>query len=120
MGPCRRHTLAAPNVQICGSLAVQVPGAAAFLGTCGVAAGLATRSPVVLVLEDLHWADESSRELLAFLAVRLRDQPVMLVGTLREEELAGSVGQWLAELERRPQVTRLRLGGWPTARSPSW
>ena len=82
-----------------------------FVHVLELLAGLATRSPVVLVLEDLHWADDSSRELLAFLAVRLRDQPVMLVGTLREEELAGSVGQWLAELERRPRVTRLRLGG---------
>jgi class 3 adenylate cyclase/tetratricopeptide (TPR) repeat protein len=81
-----------------------------FLRVLELLAGLATRSPVVLVLEDLHWADDSSRELLAFLAVRLRDRPVMLVGTLREEELAGRVGQWLAELERRPQVTRLRLG----------
>ncbi len=81
-----------------------------FVRVLELLVGLATRSPVVLVLEDLHWADDSSRELLAFLAVRLRDQPVMLVGTLREEELAGSVGQWLAELERRPSVTRLRLG----------
>ena len=81
-----------------------------FVRVLELLAGLATRSPVVLVLEDLHWADDSSRELLAFLAVRLRDQPVMLVGTLREEELAGRVGQWLAELERRPSVTRLRLG----------
>src|SRR5215475_6127539 len=81
-----------------------------FVRVLELLAGLAIRSPVVLVLEDLHWADDSSRELLAFLAVRLRDQPVMLVGTLREEELAGRVGQWLAELERRPRVTRLRLG----------
>ena len=81
-----------------------------FVRVLELLTGLAASSPVVLALEDLHWADDSSRELLAFLAVRLRDQPVMLVGTLREEELAGSVGQWLAELERRPQVTRLRLG----------
>ncbi len=81
-----------------------------FLRVLELLAGLATSSPVVLVLEDLHWADDSSRELLTFLAVRLRDQQVMLVGTLREEELAGGVGQWLAELERRPRVTRLRLG----------
>ncbi len=80
-----------------------------FVRVLELLAGLAAKSPVVLVLEDLHWADESSRELLAFLAVRLRDKPVMMVGTLREEELAGGVGQWLAELERRPGVTRLRL-----------
>ena len=36
-------------------------------------ADLAAEAPLLLVLEDLHWADESSHELLAFLAVRLRD-----------------------------------------------
>ena len=66
---------------------------------------------MLLVLEDLHWADESSRELLAFLAVRLREQPVMVIATLREEELASEARRWLVELERRPRVTRLRLTG---------
>ena len=42
-------------------------------------ADLAAQAPLVLVLEDLHWADESSHELLAFLAVRLRDSPVLVV-----------------------------------------
>jgi class 3 adenylate cyclase/tetratricopeptide (TPR) repeat protein len=84
-----------------------------FVRVLELLGALAARSPVVLVLEDLHWADESSRELLAFLAVRLRDKPVMLVGTLREEELRAGVGPWLAELERRPGVTRLRLGRLP-------
>ncbi len=34
----------------------------------------------------------------------------MIVATLREEDLTDSVRRWLAELERRPRVTRLRLG----------
>jgi class 3 adenylate cyclase len=81
-----------------------------FVRVSGVLAGLAARSPQVLVLEDLHWADESSRELLTFLAVRLREEPVMIVGTLREEDLTDSARRWLTELEHRPRVTRLRLG----------
>ncbi len=84
-----------------------------FVRVLELLSGLAAESPVVLVLEDLHWADESSRELLAFLTVRLRDKPVMMVGTLREDELAGALGQWLAELERRLGVTRFRLGRLP-------
>ncbi len=84
-----------------------------FLRVLELLAVLAAAEPVVLVLEDLHWADESSRELLSFLAVRLRDKPVLMIGTLREEELTGDVGQWLAELERRPGVARLRLGRLP-------
>jgi DNA-binding CsgD family transcriptional regulator len=86
-----------------------------FLRVLRLLARLAVRSPVVLVLEDLHWADESSRELLGFLAVRLRTEPVLVVGTLREEELAAEVRGWLAELEPRPTVTRLRLGPLPDA-----
>ena len=81
-----------------------------FVRVFGLLAGLAARSPLVLVLEDLHWADESSRELLTFLAVRLREEPVMIVGTLREEDLTNSVRRWLTELEHRPRITRLRLG----------
>jgi ATP/maltotriose-dependent transcriptional regulator MalT len=81
-----------------------------FMRVFELLAGLAARAPLVLVLEDLHWADESSRELLAFLAVRLRTEPVLIVGTLREEELAAGARRWLAELERRAEVSRLRLG----------
>jgi DNA-binding CsgD family transcriptional regulator len=74
-------------------------------------AELAGQAPLVLILEDLHWADESSRELLAFLAVRLRDLPVLVVVTMREEDLNTAALGWLADLQRRPRVTRLRLTG---------
>ena len=80
-----------------------------FVRVFELLASLAARSPLVVVLEDLHWADESSRELLTFLAVRLRTERVMITGTLREE-LTDSVRRWLTELEHRPRVTRLRLG----------
>ena len=63
-----------------------------FVRVLGVLTDLAARAPVLLVLEDLHWADESSRELLDFLAVRLREPPVMVVATLRDDELAAAPG----------------------------
>jgi ATP/maltotriose-dependent transcriptional regulator MalT len=74
-------------------------------------ADLSAEAPLLLVLEDLHWADESSHELLAFLAVRLRDLPVLMVATLRDEDLTEELRRWLSDLERRPRVTRLRLAG---------
>ncbi len=77
-----------------------------FVRVLGVLAELA---PLLLVLEDLHWADDSSRELLDFLAIRLRAEPVMLVATVRDDELDDGARRWLAELERRPRVLRLRL-----------
>lgn len=70
---------------------------------------LSARSPLLLILEDMHWADESSRQLLAFLAVRLREQAVLVVATVRDEGVADEVAQWLAELERCVRVRRLRL-----------
>lgn len=53
----------------------------AFLGE------LAKKTPVVLVLDDLHWADEMSVQLLDFVARRIADRPVLLLGSAREEEL---------------------------------
>src|SRR5271170_6334492 len=70
-----------------------------FVRVLELLTGLAARAPVLVVLDDLHWADASSRELLAFLAVRLRAEKVMLVGTLREADLGRGARRWLAELE---------------------
>ena len=81
------------------------PGTVCSSGCSALLGDLAAEAPLVLVLEDLHWADESSHELLAFLAVRLRDLPVLVVATLRDEELADEARRWLSDLERRPRVT---------------
>jgi len=49
-------------------------------------AGAAGRvAPAIVFLEDLHWADRSSLELLAALAPRLADQPIWIVATVRPE-----------------------------------
>src|SRR4051794_12595876 len=50
-------------------------------------AALTTLRPAVLVLEDLHWADRASLDLLRFVAHGLGDLPLLLVGTYRSEEL---------------------------------
>ena len=72
---------------------------------------LAAKQPVVLVIEDLHWADRSTGELLAFLVRNLRQAAVLLVATFRSDELgqAGPVRRLLAELGRLDGVTRLEL-----------
>jgi DNA-binding CsgD family transcriptional regulator len=67
--------------------------------------------PVVLVLEDLHWADASTRDLLVFLQRALRHAPVLQVGTHRTGEVGGDhpVAGMVAELARLPHSERLRL-----------
>jgi DNA-binding CsgD family transcriptional regulator/tetratricopeptide (TPR) repeat protein len=67
--------------------------------------------PVVLVLEDLHWADASTRDLFVFLQRALRHAPVLQIGTHRSGEIAGDhpVAGVMAELARMPHTERLRL-----------
>ncbi len=50
-------------------------------------AALSTSSPVILLLEDLHWSDPSSVDLLRHLAHRFDDQRLLIIGTVRQEEL---------------------------------
>ncbi|MFL6126473.1 AAA family ATPase [Actinophytocola sp.] len=72
---------------------------------------LAAAAPVVLVLEDLHWADGSTRRLLSFLVARLRGQRVMIVGTYRGDDLhrRHPLRPLLAELVRQPALERMDL-----------
>lgn len=66
---------------------------------------------LLVVIDDLHWADLSSRGLFEFLARNLRDTPVALVGTARTDEPDDArFLAWLAELQRGPDVARLDLG----------
>jgi predicted ATPase/DNA-binding CsgD family transcriptional regulator len=67
--------------------------------------------PVVLVIEDLHWADPSTRDFLVFLVRSARAEPVCLVVTYRSDELhrRHPLRPVLAELERVPGVERIAL-----------
>jgi DNA-binding CsgD family transcriptional regulator len=49
--------------------------------------GLAASRPVVFVLEDVHWADASTRDLLLFLAHNLREERLVLVASYRTDEM---------------------------------
>jgi DNA-binding CsgD family transcriptional regulator/tetratricopeptide (TPR) repeat protein len=50
----------------------------------------AARAPVLLVLEDLHWADASTLDLVVFLAHNLQDRRVLVLGTYRADEPASA------------------------------
>ncbi|MDN3243656.1 helix-turn-helix transcriptional regulator [Glycomyces tritici] len=74
-------------------------------------ADLSAAQPLVLTLEDLHWADRSSRDLLAFLTSRLTGQRVLILGTYRADAVhrGHPLRPLLAELVRLPAVQRLHL-----------
>lgn len=72
---------------------------------------LARSQPVLVVLEDLHWADEMSARLFAFFARRLPERPILLVASARDEDLAEAptFTQLLAELAPLPHVEHIVL-----------
>lgn len=69
---------------------------------------VAARTPLVLVLDDLHWADAASLRLLQALAPDLRGAKLLVIGTYREQEM-GRVPGALADLARVGR--RVTLGG---------
>lgn len=72
-------------------------------------ARLAARQPLYILLEDLHWADPASIELLRFIAVGLNRVPVLLVATYRSDELErdGALFNHLPSLVRDGHGARL-------------
>jgi DNA-binding CsgD family transcriptional regulator len=72
---------------------------------------LAEPAPVVLVIEDVHWADRSTRDLLTFLLANLNQDRVMVIVTYRSEAL-GRRHSWqplLAELRRNRRAEFIEL-----------
>ncbi|MFG2191038.1 helix-turn-helix transcriptional regulator [Streptomyces sp. NPDC048639] len=80
-------------------------------------AELAAERSVVLVVEDLHWADGSTRGLLSFLLSRSRARRLLVVGTYRTDDLhrRHPLRPLLAELARLPAVERLELAPFDAA-----
>ena len=72
---------------------------------------LAADRPLVLVLEDLHWSDPASSDLLVFIVRTMRRGRLLLIGTFRTDDLehGDALLVRLAELTRWPNVTRIEL-----------
>jgi tetratricopeptide (TPR) repeat protein len=71
----------------------------------------ATKQPVLLIVEDLHWSDDSSLEFLLYLARRCTNQPILTIFTYRNDEVYSSLRHWLAQLERERLIQELALTG---------
>ncbi|MGA9856622.1 MAG: AAA family ATPase, partial [Solirubrobacteraceae bacterium] len=72
---------------------------------------LGEAAPLVLILEDMHWADRSTRTFVAFLARSLRSERLCLVLTYRADELhrRHPLRPLLAELDRLERARRVEL-----------
>ncbi|MEJ3744121.1 AAA family ATPase, partial [Actinomycetes bacterium KLBMP 9797] len=77
----------------------------------GLFGRLAAQRPLVLIIEDLHWADRSTRDLIAFLVRSARTARALLVCTYRSDELhrGHPLRPFLAELDRARGVERVDL-----------
>lgn len=85
---------------------------AGLLGDVGEAG-----APVLLVIEDLHWADQSTRDLLSFLLARLRSERLAVVASYRADDLhrRHPLRPLLGELVRLPPVERVELAPFTSA-----
>src|SRR4051794_14348807 len=72
---------------------------------------LIRRRPTFLVLEDLHWADAATLDVLRLLGRRITAVPALVIATYRDDELdrAHPLQIALGDLASRPSVERLRL-----------
>ncbi|HMJ35328.1 MAG TPA: AAA family ATPase [Baekduia sp.] len=72
---------------------------------------LCTESPVVLVIDDLHWADRSTRDFLSFLARNVCHQRLLVISSYRVDELhrRHPLRPFLAEIERAERAQRVPL-----------
>ena len=77
----------------------------------GALGRLGNRRPVVLVIEDLHWADGSTRDLLRFLVRAAAGERLALIATCRTDDLhrAHTLRPYLVELRRDAHVQSLDL-----------
>jgi predicted ATPase len=75
----------------------------------------AANGPILLLFEDLHWADEGTLSLLNHIARSISKLPVLVLGTFRDNEIdsSGPLAQTLDELLRIHMLERINLRGLP-------
>ncbi len=84
-----------------------------FEAVAALVAKIAREAPLLVVLDDLHWADRPTLLLLRHLLRSGSDAPLMVLGTYRESELSRThpLGEALADLRRETPVEHVRLQG---------
>ena len=111
--PTRRAELTRllPEASMAGLPPASDGGLPLFESVAELIEQVAARQPLVLVLEDLHWADEMSLRLLAFVSRRIPAWTALLIVTAREEELAGGsmIRRTVEDLSRAPHGTPIVL-----------
>jgi len=85
-------------------------GRAWLLGRlCRLLGRLSRAAPLLLVLEDLHWVDSATLDVLSFLLRTLPEGRLLVVGSYRADDPGELLAAWLAEARRLPGVSWLQL-----------
>ena len=102
---------AARELGISTSVPATVDKAELFTGVLRFLESIAAKRAIVLTLEDLHWADAATLDLLAYIAPRIASIRLMLIGTYRKDEVRQDHPLFarLARLERESTVRRIEL-----------
>ena len=100
------------NAELAGGEVTGMARQQLFGAVLGMLAELADKTPVLLVLEDMHWADRSTRDLLTFLSRVLHRERVAVIATYRTDDLHRShpLRAVAAELLRLPSVSAIEVG----------
>lgn len=86
-----------------------------FVAVSDFLSNIGKSQPLVIVLDDLQWADESSLLLLEFLTHNLASSPILIIGTYRDAEIGGRhpLTRTLGGLIRKQVFRESILPGWP-------
>jgi DNA-binding CsgD family transcriptional regulator/tetratricopeptide (TPR) repeat protein len=90
-----------------GPDATEVP--ALYEACLGLLELLAASRPLVIALEDLHWADRSTLDLLRFIVRSTANCQLLIIATARSDEPAAELGSFLEELGRQPEADWVEL-----------
>jgi len=85
---------------------------AAFFETTGNLRKVSTEKPVLVVLEDMHWADSGTLNLFHYLADRLADSPILFVGTYCPGDAVPGSGfiEMKRQMSRKNLFTEIEIG----------
>ncbi|TQS40671.1 helix-turn-helix transcriptional regulator [Cryptosporangium phraense] len=113
LGPARRELARLlPELGPTAGTSAEDPTSRLLEQVLGLITRLAADQPLLLVVEDLHWADRSTRDLVSFLAQTLQELGVMLLMTYRSDELhrRHPLRPLVTGWERMRSVERLEVG----------
>jgi DNA-binding NarL/FixJ family response regulator len=115
IGPARREfarLLPELDPSVAAESAAEGPPARLLEHVLALITRLAARQPLLLIIEDLHWADRSTRDLVVFLVRTLPELGVLLLLTYRSDELhrRHPLRPLLAAWDRARTVEHLELG----------